>query len=104
MKRSFKKSQLFYITKFFYYFILILPVIIYLIGLKIMYEKIKIEISNDSYEEKFLISLYPPLYSYTTGEFKEIGDKKINFILNCKKGKTFYLVGVTQLECDYVFI
>ncbi len=111
LKRKLKKSQAFYIVKFFYYFLLILPVLIYLIGIKIFIGEKEIKINEDSYEIKSLLLLLPPERAIITTKgnrlMENIKDffsnkEKNNFVQTCFIQKN--IIGKDEIICDYKFV
>ncbi len=107
--KKIKKSQTFYILKFFYYFLLIVPVIIYLIGIKKFVGDVKIELKENYESKAFFYLLAPenkePIYDTPTDSltryikenlpFKEKNSKKeIENFLN-------FLMGNSLLKKSY---
>jgi hypothetical protein len=113
MKKILKKSQAFYITKFFYYFLLILPVVVYLVGLKMLIGDFQLKINEDSYEIKSLLLLQPPERINTITKEENTVKKTIEAtegvidLFSSKEKNNFMLVCEIEsdsINCDYKFV
>jgi len=122
--KKLKKAQTFYIVKFFYYFLLILPVLIYLIGIRYFVGDIAIDL-DDSCESKALLFLSSPetvrvitkdtrdeKITKIFSDLKEMlnwNKKPINFYQICEIGSRSFIGPIPSWEkediiCYYKFV